>query len=851
MSSFAPHTQGSAPRYTPSGQSLQAYPELLATSPISPGAFNPAHLGLVRSPQPGEIGEDSVGSNGSNGIGSNASSYGAVHPSSVGSNSSAGSSSRNASASPTSPLVRPSVINKPAEHPLPSFVYVPSNLRYLLVGFVQIFLIWLLYTFTAYQIGVPWQVFLKIRHINSQTTQEDISTTQAFLLFLWIMPAYAILFPLSLLCTIVVKWVLIGRYKEGKHKLWGFYYLRWWFVQRITGLVPLVYLRGTVLMNLYARAMGMKVGRNAFLNSFNFEAWDLIEIGEDASIGCDCHLSNFSVENGYLTITKIVIGKRSYVGTRSIVQGSMESDAHLGAMSLLSHGKTIKANEAWRGSPAKKVGSVDNIYSQTEEPFEDDEVFEDEEKNAGDKGAAKRGRFKPVPGGANSLSQELIAPGAPGSSASADALPTMDGTRRIHRFGRPSACRLFLLGLWQFWFLCGVLSAIILISASPGLIAIHYIMSLPNSDLFPELDIQNVWWTYLAAVPCMAISFVLAFCLQVTVLKNIIMRSIEPGHYWIYSWWYLRKWMVDVLLQLSLHTVYTMYATMYLPPWLRTMGAKLGKGTEISTAADYSPDLLEIGEGCFVADSVYLGVPTVYMGQVRMERITVGSKTFLGNGACLSLDSNIGSNALLGVMSTPPPVKRSKEEMKRPVTWPEGPTEIATGTNYLGSPPMLLPNRQAAQGTFDTASTFNPTTWLYAQRLTFEFFRITLPFMFITALMLMYMGNFEYILFQEDQTYADLALFWMVTWPAIYVGAAFICCFIVLLFKWILVGKYVPSEAPLWSNFVWRTELCVGLMEALANPFFINHIRSGREDTAKNGDTGLGLRTGDKKGDIG
>jgi hypothetical protein len=62
-------------------------------------------------------------------------------------------------------------------------------------------------------------------------------------------------------------------------------------------------------------------------------------------------------------------------------------------------------------------------------------------------------------------------------------------------------------------------------------------------------------------------------------------------------------------------------------------------------------------------------------------------------------------------------------------------------------------------------------------------------------------GNFEYMLFEQNNSYAELAFFWLLTWPACYVGAAFVCCFLVLLFKWVLVGYYVPSEAPLWSNF--------------------------------------------------
>lgn len=748
---------------------------LYAQGPISPGAYNPSHLNLAV----GSVDGSNKGRNGSSSISSNG----------HGANDAASPSS---STSPT--YVRPTVIQKPLPQPLPAFVYVPSNQRYLLVGFFQIFAIWLLYTFTAYQIGVPWQVFLKLRNINQNSVDSTVDTLQAFLLFLWIMPAYAILFPFSLSVTIIVKWVLIGRYKEGRHKLWSWYYFRWWFVQRIIGLVPLVYFRGTVLMNLYARLMGMKLGRDVFLNSFNFEAWDLIEIGEDSAIGCDAHVSNFHVEHGYLTISRVTIGKRSYVGTRSIVQGNMEDDTQLGAMSLLSHGKTIKSHEAWRGSPAKKVGTVDNSALRKEDETEDadDQLAADLEKSGA--------RFRPVQAGKNSLSQSLL----PNENGASDAASDADEQARKAnqlRFGRPGSCRLFSIALFQFFFICGVLSAIILISASPGLLCIHYIMGLPNSDLFPSIDTTKTVWQYFAVIPCMGVSFVITFLFQVTVLKNIIMRGVEPGSYWIYSGWYVRKWMVDCLLQLSLHTVYTMYATMYLPPWLRTLGMKLGKGTEVSTAADYCPDCVEIGAGCFVADSVYLGVPTVYMGVVRMEKVKVGSRTFLGNGACLNLDVDIGSDSLLGVMSAPPSVKVPKERLKDPILWPEQKAFIGDATNFLGSPPMLLPNRQQAQGTFDAASTFNPTYWLYFQRLTFEFFRITLPFMFISALMLMYMGNFEYLLFQYNDTYLSLTFFWMVIWPCCYVGAAFVCCFIVILFKWVLVGTYVPSEAPLWSNF--------------------------------------------------
>ena len=57
------------------------------------------------------------------------------------------------------------------------------------------------------------------RDINNDTPEgEELSLWQAAQLFLWIMPSYAVLFPISVLVTILAKWVLIGKYKEGRHK---------------------------------------------------------------------------------------------------------------------------------------------------------------------------------------------------------------------------------------------------------------------------------------------------------------------------------------------------------------------------------------------------------------------------------------------------------------------------------------------------------------------------------------------------------------------------------------------------------------------------------------------------------
>ena len=61
--------------------------------------------------------------------------------------------------------------------------------------------------------------------------------------------------------------MVIGRYRAGAYPLWGGYYLRWWFVTAIESAVPVAYLTGTPLLNIYFRLMGAKIGRNVYLGA--------------------------------------------------------------------------------------------------------------------------------------------------------------------------------------------------------------------------------------------------------------------------------------------------------------------------------------------------------------------------------------------------------------------------------------------------------------------------------------------------------------------------------------------------------------------------------------------------------
>ncbi|MEI7767440.1 MAG: peptide synthetase, partial [Phycisphaerae bacterium] len=114
------------------------------------------------------------------------------------------------------------------------------------------------------------------------------------------------------------------------------------------------------------------------------------------------------------------------------------------------------------------------------------------------------------------------------------------------------------------------------------------------------------------------------------------------------------------------------------------------------------------------------------------------------------------------------------------------------------------------------SATFNPTPSLYAQRLSIELLRVTLPLTFFVMLASILISLLV-ITHGQMSWPAHLLLF-----PLLYGAAGVVAAGLVIAAKWVLIGRYVPQEKPLWSTFVWRSELLNALHEYLAKPFLID-----------------------------
>ena len=262
----------------------------------------------------------------------------------------------------------------------------------------------------------------------------------------------------------------------------------------------------------------------------------------------------------------------------------------------------------------------------------------------------------------------------------------------------PAKLRRFALGLLH---TAGVLIFPLLVVSAilPGIIAMN------------QLNYADDYYWYLFLSPFVGFSFVLLLALEIVAIKWLLLGRVKAGCYPLHGFFYLRKWFVDQTLRLSLDVLGPLYASLYLPPWYRLLGAKLGKGVEVSTASFIAPDLLSIAEEGFIADAVSLGAERVRDGYVIVAGNHIGRRSFVGNSAVLPPGAVIGDSCLIGCLSVPP-ADAADATAPTPRGW--------------GRPPFFCRNASRV-GAFSEEQTYKPSRKLRALRAVIEFIRVILP----------------------------------------------------------------------------------------------------------------------------
>jgi acetyltransferase-like isoleucine patch superfamily enzyme/fumarate reductase subunit D len=155
----------------------------------------------------------------------------------------------------------------------------------------------------------------------------------------------------------VLKWTMIGRFRERDVPFFGMDHFLWmvWLMISCT-FNHLDGFHGTVLYSAFLRAMGAQVGKDCTLFGFTLE-FDLLYIGDRVNVGLDCDNTCHTVENMVLKMVPVKLGSYSTMQRHSFVMPGAElcEGAVLFEESQVLKGEVVPNNEIWAGNPAEPM----------------------------------------------------------------------------------------------------------------------------------------------------------------------------------------------------------------------------------------------------------------------------------------------------------------------------------------------------------------------------------------------------------------------------------------------------------------------------------------------------------------
>ncbi|BDZ51904.1 amino acid adenylation protein [Frondihabitans sucicola] len=249
-------------------------------------------------------------------------------------------------------------------------------------------------------------------------------------------------------------------------------------------------------------------------------------------------------------------------------------------------------------------------------------------------------------------------------------------------------------------------------------------------------------------------------------------------------------WSTERLLDLARTFLFPLYSSLFTPVWLRLLGARVGRDVEASTVL-LLPSMTTIRDGAFLADDTLVASYELGGGYLRVARAEIGERAFLGNSGMTGPGHAVPRDGLVAVLSAAP--RTSKP-----------------GSSWLGSPAVRLRRTVAVT---DEALTFRPPAAIRTARILWELGR------FVPVVVTCLIGTL--LAFALLAMTSAIGPGWtiLLSGPVMLVVGA-VAASVSTVAKWALIGRITVSEKPLWSSFVWRSEVADVFIELCAAPWF-------------------------------
>lgn len=279
------------------------------------------------------------------------------------------------------------------------------------------------------------------------------------------------------------------------------------------------------------------------------------------------------------------------------------------------------------------------------------------------------------------------------------------------------------------------------------------------------------------------------YALLVVLVVRIASAGLTDGYHPGRSGPALRAWLIERLMDAARTILFPLYSSLFTPAWLRLLGAEVGRGAEISTVIGL-PSMMRLKDGAFLADDTMVAPYELGGGWLRVATAKVGRRAFVGNSGMTAPGRTVAKNGLVAVLSATP-------RRTRP------------GSSYLGSPPVLLPRAPTLD---DPSRTYEPPPRLRLARGVVETLRV-IPAALVGVLAVGAGLAMQTVVVRGGWVLAAA------TGGLVLVVLGVAAGLLTIAAKWVLVGRFAPTEHPLWSSAVWRGELADTFTELVAAPY--------------------------------
>ena len=153
------------------------------------------------------------------------------------------------------------------------------------------------------------------------------------------------------------KWALVGRIRVGDQPLWSSFVWRNELADNFVELIAAPWFAdpwlGTAPLNVWLRAMGSRIGRGVWCETYWLPEADLISLGDGATVNRGCVVQTHLFHDRVMSMDTVTLERGATLGPQGVIlpAATVGAQATVGPASLVMRGESVPAHTRWAGNP--------------------------------------------------------------------------------------------------------------------------------------------------------------------------------------------------------------------------------------------------------------------------------------------------------------------------------------------------------------------------------------------------------------------------------------------------------------------------------------------------------------------